>query len=33
MSGGIEEFHDVATQFPDIIKRVTSYAKIAHTPV
>ena len=33
MSGGIEELHDVATQYPDIIKKVTSYAKGAHAPV
>ena len=33
MSGDIEELHDVATQFPDIIKKVTAYAKKAPSPV
>lgn len=33
LSKDIEELHDVATQFPDIIKKVTIYAKKAHTPV
>ena len=33
LSKDIEELHDVATQFPDIIKKVTTYAKKAHAPV
>jgi hypothetical protein len=33
LSKDIEELHNVATQYPDIIKKVTSYAKRAHTPV
>ena len=33
LSKDIEEVHDVAEQFPDIIKKVTIYAKKAHTPV
>ena len=33
MSGGIEELQDVASQFPDIIKKVTAYAKKAASPV
>ena len=32
MSGNIEELQDVTTQIPDIIKKVTAYAKKAHTP-
>ena len=32
MSGGIEELQDVASQIRDIIKKVTPYAKKAHTP-
>ena len=32
MSGGTEELQDVASQIPDIIKKVTAYAKKAHTP-
>jgi hypothetical protein len=33
LSKDIEELHDVATQFPDIIKKVAACAKKAHTPV
>jgi arylsulfatase A-like enzyme len=33
LSKDIEELHDVATQFPDIIERMKTYAKKAHTPV
>ncbi|MDA8806297.1 hypothetical protein N9N55_03630 [Opitutales bacterium] len=33
LSKDIEEVHDVAGQFPDIIKKVTTYAKKAHAPV
>ena len=33
LSKDIEEFRNVATQYPDIIKKVTSYAKRAHAPV
>ena len=31
-SRDIEELNDVASQYPDIIKKVTAYAKKAHTP-
>ena len=33
MSGDIKKLQDVATQFPDIIKKETVYAKKAHTLV
>jgi len=33
LSKDIEEVHDVAGQFPDVIKKVTTYAKKAHAPV
>ena len=33
LSKDIEELNNVATQYPDIIKKVTSYAKRAHAPV
>jgi hypothetical protein len=33
LSKDIEELHDGATQFPDIIERMKTYAKKAHTPV
>ena len=33
MSGNIEELQDVTTQIPDIIKKVTAYAKKAASPV
>jgi len=33
ISRDIEELNDVASQFPDIIKKVTAYAKRAHAPV
>jgi chromosome condensin MukBEF complex kleisin-like MukF subunit len=33
LSKDIEELNDVADQFPDIIEKMTAYAKNAHTPV
>ena len=33
LSKDIEEVHDVAGQFPDVIKKVTTNAKKAHAPV
>jgi arylsulfatase A-like enzyme len=33
LSKDIEELDDVADQFPDIIEKMTAYARNAHTPV
>ena len=33
LSTDIEELNDVATQYPDILEKMTQYAMEAHTPV
>ena len=33
LSKDIEELHDVAAQYPEIIEKMKKYAKQAHTPV
>ena len=33
LSTDVEELNDVATQYPDILEKMTQYAEDAHTPV